>query len=122
MKRGRYVSMTFNCFIGKRIFYFLSTGSLKHKVIVMQSINKINSTSIQVKSRSGNVLQLFLFAEKRLEFSLVRTRYKKQKFALHFFGPKFGQKNMKPVKASLHTPTGVLHNPKDCFMHRRCAS
>ena len=51
----------------------------------MQSINKINSTSIQVKSRSGNVLQLFLFAEKRLEFSLVRTRYKKQKFAPHFF-------------------------------------
>ena len=51
----------------------------------MQSINKTNSTSIQVKSRSGNVLQLFLFAEKRLEFSLVRTRYKKQKFAPHFF-------------------------------------
>ena len=42
----------------------------------MQSINKINSTSIQVKSRSGNVLQLFLFAEKRFELSLVRTRYK----------------------------------------------
>ena len=51
----------------------------------MQSINKINSTSIQVKSRSGNVLQLFLFAEKRLEFSPVRTRYKKQKLAPHFF-------------------------------------
>ena len=39
----------------------------------MQSINKINSTSIQVKSRSGNVLQLFLFAEKRFEFSLEKT-------------------------------------------------
>ena len=22
---------------------------------------------------------------------------------------------MKPEKASLHTPTGVLHNPKDCL-------
>ena len=68
----------------------------------MQSINKINSTSIQVKSRSGNVLQLFLFAEKRLEFTLVRTRYKKQKFAPHFFCPNSGKKNMKPEKASLH--------------------
>ena len=66
----------------------------------MQSINKINSTSIQVKSRSGNVLQLFLFAEKRLEFSQVRTRYKKQKFAPHFFCPNFGQKNNED--ASLH--------------------
>ena len=28
-------------------------------------------------------------------------------------------KNMKPEKASLHTPPGVLHNPKDCFMHRQ---
>ena len=98
-----------------RLNFQLSTGSLKHKVIVMQSINKINSTSIQVKSRSGNVLQLFLFAEKRLEFSLVRTRYKKQKFAPHFFCPNFGQKNMKPVKAS-------LHGTQCRFMHRRCAS
>ena len=33
----------------------------------------------------------------------------------HFFAPN-GQKNMKPEKALLHTPTGVLHNPKDCFI------
>ena len=26
---------------------------------------------------------------------------------------------MKPVKASLHTPTGVLHNPQDCFIRRQ---
>ena len=67
----------------------------------MQSINKINSTSIQVKSRSGNVLQLFLFAEKRLEFSLVRTRYKKQKFAPHTPCVK------KPVKQRKITKTTV---------------
>ena len=35
---------------------------------------------------------------------------------LPFFLPEFRAKNMKPEKALLHTPPGVLHNPKDCFI------
>ena len=46
----------------------------------------------------------------------------KSRHSPHFFCPNFGQKNMKPEKASLHTPTGVLHNPKDCFIRRSRAS
>ena len=97
----------------------------------MQSINKINSTSIQVKSRSGNVLQLFLFAEKRLEFSLVRTRYKKQKFPPHFFARIPGKKITKPQgftsrfcvnKSSSLKTEGFLHIftklRKPCLLRR----
>ena len=75
----------------------------------MQSINKINSTSIQVKSRSGNVLQLFLFAEKRLEFSLVRTRYKKQNFAPHFFA-RFSGKKITKTQVFTSRGEAALHS------------